>query len=185
METIKNLKIKDLKKSEYNPRKITEQELKKLENSIKIIVNLINSNIYKVGGFKDTMPIIKFCEECSKQFKVRPSQYKKRKTCSFKCAAKRRMKLVGRKAPNWKGGIEIHSEGYIWIYCPKHPKAHKGKIAEHRFIMEKCIKRYLTTNEIVHHINGNKKDNRIENLELYNRSSHAKLHHPKGRRFGQ
>ena len=46
----------------------------------------------------------------------------------------------------------------------------------HRFMMEQKIGRKLAFNEIVHHINGNKFDNRIENLELVSRSDHMKMH---------
>lgn len=52
-----------------------------------------------------------------------------------------------------------------------------GKIdVEHRVIMEKHLNRKLDTNEVVHHLNGNHKDNRIENLVVMSRSEHGKLH---------
>ncbi len=79
-----------------------------------------------------------------------------------------------------KGNSRIKSDKYILVYCPGHPYAkYKGHILEHRYVMEKELKRYLEYNEHVHHINGNGQDNRIENLKLMSSSDHARLHYSK------
>jgi len=79
-------------------------------------------------------------------------------------------------APNWKGGRHI-SNGYIRVLRPDHPGAHKsGYIMEHRLVMSEHLGRPLESWEIVHHINGKKDDNRLENLELLpTNSKHASL----------
>ncbi len=74
----------------------------------------------------------------------------------------------GNKNPFWSGGKYIDRlNGYVSVYSPDHPFAKKkGYVQEHRLVMEKFLGRYLRRNEIVHHRNKRKTDNRIENLEL-------------------
>lgn len=75
----------------------------------------------------------------------------------------------GANHPRWKGGID---NGYVYAHSPNHPcKDHHGRVRQHRLVIEKHLGRFLLPDEVVHHINGDKKDNRIENLELF--SSHG------------
>lgn len=70
-----------------------------------------------------------------------------------------------------------HSDGYILVYVPEHPCADRsGYVLEHRIVIENHLGRTLFDTEIVHHINGKKNDNRIENLEIVSRAEHAKIH---------
>lgn len=75
--------------------------------------------------------------------------------------------------------IYRHSEGYSLVYEPKHPACNKdGYVMEHRLVMEKHLGRYVNGTEIVHHINHNRTDNRVENLKVLKRGrEHAREHY--------
>ena len=61
---------------------------------------------------------------------------------------------------------------YNRVLVPDHPNKNKyGYVYEHRIVMENYLGRLLTKDEVVHHINGNKKYNKIENLKLMNKKA--------------
>ena len=76
----------------------------------------------------------------------------------------------GPKATNWQGGITVwQGYNYVWI-PPDHPmaimRAKSGYVAEHRLVLAEKLGRALLPHETVHHINGKRKDNRPENLQI-------------------
>jgi hypothetical protein len=86
--------------------------------------------------------------------------------------------LSGESHYAWKGGKIYDPHGYILVRRPNHPYAKiNGYIFEHRLVMEKHLGRYLTQEEVVHHNNHVRDDNRIENLQLINRSEHTSRYH--------
>lgn len=71
-------------------------------------------------------------------------------------------------------GYKIDKGGYISLHIPKHPMANAGgAVFEHRLVMAESIGRLLERHESVHHKNGNRSDNRIENLELWSKAQPA------------
>jgi len=98
--------------------------------------------------------------------------------CKNKISNSLKGRFSGNKNPRWKGGRKKQSDGYILIYKPNHPFADKkGYVLEHRLVMEKHLGRHLKPEEVVHHINGIKNDNRPKNLKLFpNFIEHNKFH---------
>ncbi len=84
----------------------------------------------------------------------------------------------GKYSVNWKGGRVVTFHGYVLLHKPNHWSSNsQGYVKEHRYIIEKKICRKLKFREKVHHINGNKQDNSMENLELCkNERTHRQRH---------
>jgi hypothetical protein len=85
----------------------------------------------------------------------------------------------GPLANRWSGGQTIHRDGRIGVYAPNHPfpNIHGTYVFRYRLVMEESIGRILDPKEVVHHINGDPTDDRIENLQLCKDSAeHGKIH---------
>ena len=80
-------------------------------------------------------------------------------------------------SPHWKGGRRYSGSGYVLIYNPEYPiTIANGYVFEHRSVVEKHIKRFLTSEEEVHHL-GKKDDNRPHMLMAFkNHSIHSLFH---------
>lgn len=77
----------------------------------------------------------------------------------------------------WKVLKIIKKGDYNYALVPDHPNSTKnGYVLHHRIVVENHINRLLSPDEVVHHVNGNKKDNRIENLEVKSKKQHARDH---------
>lgn len=94
----------------------------------------------------------------------------------YKCSGFKRDGTFKRKKNSEK---RVKTNGYILIYKPNHHRANTlGYVAEHIYLMEKKLRRKLKDNEVVHHKNNKRDDNRLENLELMTNSQHSHLHNP-------
>lgn len=88
-----------------------------------------------------------------------------------------RKKMSESKKIHSIGHRKKRADGYISIYFPDHPKSTiDGYVMEHDLIMECLIGRQLKDDEVVHHINGIRDDNRKENLKLMTFKEHARYH---------
>lgn len=141
------------------------------------------------------------CPVCGKKFHLKPYRVKRSKNnyCSKTCHNKAKEEyckgeknhqygLRGKLNASWKHDRKVSRYGYIQVRSLEHPfRDGEGFVFEHRLIAEKYLlndensvtidgKRYLRPDYIVHHINHDRQDNRVENLAVMTKPEHSKMH---------
>lgn len=114
--------------------------------------------------------ILKTCEICGKEFYTTRARF-----CSQFCAREYRKRNYQHKS--------YMENGYVCEFQNGYNK--KGNVKQHRRIMEEFLGRKLEPDEVVHHKNGIKTDNRIENLEVMIKGEHSSYHRKKEKAEGK
>lgn len=163
-------------------RKVSKETRKKLSESRKGIKfseehkrKLSESHL----GKKSKLKGIKLTEEQRKSYENywNSMKGKIRESRSEETKLKISKKNSGKGNGRWTGGIR-EAGGYIKIHSPNHPfKDKSGYVMAHRLRVEKFIERFLTRQEEIHHIDFNRKNNKISNLFIFpSKSEHQKFH---------
>jgi len=119
--------------------------------------------------------VIVFCGFCKIQMIVHHSRISQNKLGIIHCSQKCKSQSIKNGTAGFGLKKTNNNLGYKKCYKYKVKTVAGIRIYEHRYIMQNHLGRKLDSNEFVHHINGDTKDNRIENLMLVNNHSHGKI----------
>ncbi len=109
------------------------------------------------------------CELCGQTFQ--PTNLSGKRFCSKACSAK--ANGLNRRKPR------RDPKGYILVRAPENMMASReGYVMEHRLVMAEHLGRNLLPSEVVHHVNGKKDDNRVENLVVMEKAHHDRIPKP-------
>ena len=146
------------------------------------------------------------CEECHEQFEAKRSDIRRCKPCAAarrqdwrgayernrvrqdacpKCGEPKAKNskqcklcwskgIAGASNPSWKGGVTLHHAGYRQIRTNR-PGRSNGYELEHRLVWE-AAHGPIPSSTVIHHVNGDPLDNRLENLMAMSNSEHRKFH---------
>lgn len=114
------------------------------------------------------------CEVCGTVFALKPSTAATNagRFCSKRCEGVSRRKHPLEREHNGKPAL-LDAHGYVKVWDPTHATHHSGWVLEHRLVVEQILGRALTPDEHVHHLNGDKTDNRPENLAVLSPGAHS------------
>lgn len=128
--------------------------------------NIQQSGLLDSWGRRNRKHEDKSCAECGTSFKPR-------RASSTYCSRECKWANNGgqnKKAESWWVNAKGYIEGKMWL-----PDGTQVRIKKHRHIMEQHLGRKLLPNEDVHHIDGNKANNAIENLQVIDHGEHSAL----------
>lgn len=167
----------------YNVEELTMKEIAEILGCCPVTV----FNYMRKYGIESRKAMTeKTRDKLSKIMKGRPSRrkgYKHSDETKKKLSEAKKGKFI--RPSEFGGHKKRRTDGYIYVFVPGHPMATvEGYVMEHVLVMEKAIGRYITRDEVVHHKNHKRDDNRLENLELMTFKEHARLHAAERRKNG-